>query len=312
MLVACLLVAPACTRATGPEHVAIAYTRALYARDLGGMYALVSVGDRQVKSETAFRVGEATGFALELGRLLASYIHWSVADLKYDGTRATVTLGLRLPDARAPSIAQIVGRWDDRRLNGLSAEARTTITRQIEALRAAGLLPMTDGQQTFELSKEETAWRMHAGWTESRRVRFHAVVDAVPLDVAVDRLHVTAPPRQGGWIAELVPLAAATRTREVVLAPGERVHVVLTVRNASARAVTARAGHRIEPTGPDTPLAILRCPLLTPVTLAAGALDEYASEYLLVPSASPGTQALDVTYEIRAAAAAGRLAPGAR
>jgi hypothetical protein len=287
-------------REAGPSAVALEYARALYTRDLGAVHRLVSSEDQQAKDEHAFRVGEPSGFALDVTRRLGSFVSGTVVDEANDGTRATGRLRLRLPDARAPAIAGLVRQWDERQLNELSPAARAEILRNLDDLRGGRALPTVEGEQTFELVKQGADWRIVAGWTSSVRVAFHATIAArIPLEVTVLRLRVTMPPAQAGWIADAIPLDVSTPSRAVIVAPGERVRVVLAARNVSRQDVTARVGHRIEPATQPEALAILRCPLLLPLMLAAGESDEFLSEYLLLPGPARATKAIDVTYEIR-------------
>jgi len=98
-LVGAPLVLRGCVRELGPEEVALQYGRALYASDLAEAYRFISSEDRRFKAESAFRRerGEASGFALDVARQLASFIEATPVEKTARGERAKVRLKLRLP-----------------------------------------------------------------------------------------------------------------------------------------------------------------------------------------------------------------------
>ena len=93
-----------------------------------------------------------------------------------------------------------------------------------------------------------------------------------------------------------LPLDVKISPASIVLARGERVRVSVRARNTGTRELATRVSHRTEPATEATHLALLQCPLLVPVRLAAGEAEEYESEYLLLADVPEGVKALTVTY----------------
>jgi hypothetical protein len=277
LIIACALLA-ACGRPVGPEPVALAYGRAMYANDADAAWPLISETDRRVKDEPTFRrqQRDLQGFTRDAVRQLARYVTATPVTTSITGDRATVTLRFRLPDANAPAVRTLMLDWDEHELNTLSAEQRQRIAARLEDLHTRGELPTLEGDETMELVRERGQWQVFLNWAGGVHVAFAAAVDpALPLDVRVS------------------PSSA-------VLAPGERVRVTVRARNSGTREVTTRVTHRIEPDAEAHHLALLRCPLLLPVRLAPGASDEYESEYILLADAPATVRAFTVAYRFPA------------
>jgi hypothetical protein len=277
-LLALGLLLAGCGRAALPEEVALAYGRAVYANDAAAIWRLVSEADRRVKDEAAFRrqQRELRGFTREVVLALAGFIAATPVATDMTGDRARVTLGFRLPDANAPEIRALMLEWDEDRLDRLPATERSRIRERLDALARENSLPTIEGDETIQLVREAGAWRVFLNWAGGVRVTFDTAVDpGVPLDVKL------SPP-------------------SIVLAPGERVRVSLRARNAGTGDLTTRASHRIEPAAEANHLALLQCPLLLPVRLAAGEMVEYESEYMLLTDAPKGVTAFTVTYRFPA------------
>jgi len=274
LLVVALLLS-ACAQEATPEAVSLKYSRALYASDLGQAYRLIATEDHRVKDEETFRRegGAVAGFALEVARQLASFIEAARVETKINGDRAAVTLRIRLPDANAPELSALIAGWDEGRLNALSRKEQEEISQKLGRLHRSGQLPMLEGEETFELVRERAGWRVVLNWAAGVHIRFLAA----------------APPA--------LPLALSLTPEETVVVPGGRVHVTLRAANHSARDIVARVTHRIEPKSQADSLALLRCPLLLPVTLRAGETEEFRSEYLLLKDARHTAKQLQVTYE---------------
>ncbi len=273
--IAVLLLLSSCAHEAKPEEVALEYGRALYASDLERAYRLISADDQRVKDEATFR-GErepATGFALEVARQLASFIEATVADTKIGDERASVKMKVKLPDANAPEISALVANWDERNLNTLPQTERERITRRLDQLHGSQQIPMLEGEETFDLVRERAGWRVFLNWAGGVRLRFRTVLQEKSL------LEVRVSPE------------------EALVTPGDRVHVTLHATNRSAQNVIARVTHRIDPKAQADSLALLECPLLIPVTLKPGQVEEFRSEYLLLKDIPADTKEFQVTYE---------------
>lgn len=274
-LIAGILLLTGCARGAGPEDVALNYARALYASDGARAYGLLSREDRRVKDKETFlrERDQPTGFALEAARKLASFIEATVVNRTSRGKQVTITLRLWLPDASAPQIATVVHQWDERRLNALSETEREQVMEKLTELYAARQLPAVEGEESFELVREGSGWRVFLNWAGAIRVYFRAAVD------------------------EAVPLHVTVNPEEVLAMPGERVRVSIRVENVHTREIVARVGHRIEPKRYAEFLALLQCPLFLPVTLKPGQTEEFPSEYMILKDIDDRTKRFQVMYE---------------
>jgi len=81
---------------------------------------------------------------------------------------------------------------------------------------------------------------------------------------------------------------------EVRVTPGDRVRVLVRAKNLSTRDVVARVSHRIEPKAQADSLAVVQCPLLLPVALKSGQIEEFVSEYVVLRD--PAVKEFEVTY----------------
>lgn len=264
-------------RAT-PEQVALEYGRALYAMDADAIWRLLAEADRRVKDEATFRrqQRELQGFTREVLDQLAGFISATPVETAVDGDRARVVLRFQLPDANASELRALMHDWDEDRLNALAASERVRIREHLARLGRERRLPVIEGDQTIELVREDGRWRVFLDWAGGARVRFETAVDpSVPLRVTI------------------IPDAA-------VLAPGERLRVVLRATNSGDREVITRVGHRIAPEAQAKHLALLQCPLLVPVTLKPGETEEFTSEYLLLADVPADARRFVVTYRFPA------------
>jgi hypothetical protein len=269
-----LMLVAGCGRTSSPEDVALSYSRALYANDGDAIWSLVSSADHRAKDGATFRRQQqiVEGFARELLGQLGGYVSATPVATSVRGDRARVTLKLRLPDANAAAISDLAYGWDEKRLNELPADARARIRAGLERLRRTGTMPIVEGEESFDLVREQSGWRMDLHWARGVRIEFAAVHDpALPLRVAVE------------------PASPS-------VARGERLRVTLSVTNVGGREIETRVRHRIEPDSDSGHLALLQCPLLLPVRLPPGATRGFVSEYLLLADAPDTLEALHVVY----------------
>jgi hypothetical protein len=254
------LLAYGLSRDAGPEDIALEYARSLYADDAAGAYGLLSAQDRRVKDEATFlrERNHPTGFSLELARQFASFIEATPVKKTPDRGLVTVTLKLRLPDANAPQIAALVQGWDERRLNSLARAERRRIMKELNWLHRARALPTLEGEETFELVREGSGWRVFLNLAGGVRIRFEATVE------------------------EAIPLQVTVSPEEVLARPGERVQVSIHVKKPKLQAEF---------------LAMLQCPMLLPVSLAPGQVEEFRSEYLVLKEIPEGAKRFRVTYQ---------------
>ncbi len=268
------LVLAGCARAPAPEEVALRYGRAFYASDADALWRLLSDVDKRVKDEATFRQQQQqlNGVARDAVRQLADFITAMPVKTATTGDRASVTLKFHLPDANAPAIRTLMRDWDEGRLNQLPDAERRQIRAQLDQLHREKRLPIVDGDETIELIREASGWKVFLNWANGARVQFEAAVD------------------------KDVPLQVAVTPATTVLSPGERLRVTVRATNTGSREITTRVRHRIEPEAQASHLALLLCPLFVPVTLAPGQTQEFVSEYLLLDSVPGDAKAFAVTY----------------
>lgn len=209
-------------------------------------------------------------------RQLASFITATPGEKTIAGKRATVKLKFRLPDANASEVRTLAQEWDERRLTALSETERAKISERLDHLYRTQKLPMLEGEETIELVKEDSGWRVFLNWAGGVRVSFGAAVDST------SPLQVTVSPAQ------------------ISVAPGERIRVTVRATNRASRDVTTRVGHRIEPKAEANFLALLQCHLFLPVTLKPGETNEFISEYLLLRDVPDQVKNFEVLYEFPA------------
>lgn len=212
------------------------------------------------------------GFAREAVHRLAAFVTARPVKTTTTGYRASATLRFQLPNANAPVVRTLLHDWDEARLNRLGDSERTRIREKLDELRRAGRLPTIEGDETIELVRDASGWKVFLNWAGGVRVRFEAAVD------------------------EGVPLQILVTPASTILAPGERLRVTVQATNAGGREVTTRVGHRIEPEAQASHLALLLCPLVVPVTLAPGQTQEFVSEYLLLADVPSDAKHFGVTY----------------
>lgn len=274
-----LLLLAACGREVPPEAVALEYARALYARDLPRAYRLISAEDRQRKGEAAFMAegGYVTGFALEASRQLASFIQVATVKTRLTQDRASVTFKLRLPDANAPEVSGLLRDWDEAALNAMSEQETERIRKGLTELHRSGRLPTLEGEETFDLVKEASEWRLVLHMAGAVPIRFTA------------------------RIPEGLSLQVDPREQELRVRPGEPFQMSLRLRSGSERDVSVRVSHVIEPEDAAPFLVFLQCPLLLPLTLPPGKSKEILSSFMIAGNTPANMREFRLTFAFRRA-----------
>jgi hypothetical protein len=285
-----VVIVAACSRVDGPQAVAAAYGKALYAYDAATIHRLASAPDRSARDEGAVQtqLGAPNGFALELLRQLGSFVVTAPVSSQIVGRRATVTMKFRLPDANAPAVKTLAHDWDESALEALPATERGAIKQHLDDLHRHGTLPVVEGNETFELVKESDGWHMVLDWAGGIAVRFAAST------------------------TKDVPLELSVAPAELHVKRGESFRVTVRATNVSTHEVTARVGHQITPSADAHFLALVQCPLFLPTTLKPGESRDFTSEYLLLRDA-PETATFGVGYTFARptdAASTGNASPG--
>ncbi|MGE5304239.1 MAG: cytochrome c oxidase assembly protein [Alphaproteobacteria bacterium] len=258
--------------ATG-QQILVTYLRALYARDFKRAYRLISMRDRELKSENVYvkEQGEFTGFTAKVAHRLSDWIKARLVEQRVEGDRMRITLQLTLPDANA--LGPLLLDWDEDRLNKLARKEQKTLLAALEQAKREGKLSMIEGNQDFVLVKEGPHWKVFLDWAAGVHVIFDAVIP------------------QGNSV-EAQPLV-----RETVVHPGDLFTVDFRVKNRTAKDLVARIAHHVEPSDLAEHLDLVECALLFPVRIPPHQEQTYTSRYLLRGDLPEGAGEIRVTYD---------------
>lgn len=222
---------------SSPETVVRQYLTSLYAQDYDQAYEFISAVDKAHKSREEYlrENNPFTGFRLEAAHQLASYIEYPEMQTENQGDdRAIVTVKFIIPDGNAEAVREILFALSSGE-GKLPEGERYNLLQKLDWLHKSDQIPTFEGEQAFELVKEEEGWRILENWAEAVRVHFSAEVkDDLP------------------W--EFEPL------QDVVLAePGETLQTVYRAKNLSGQPVTAKARHLDQPEEYIDYLNIIQC-----------------------------------------------------
>ncbi|MBM4299299.1 MAG: hypothetical protein FJ143_16300 [Deltaproteobacteria bacterium] len=252
-----------------------AYLQANYARNFAAAYRHVSSADRQIRSEASYvqSQGPYRGFALEAASKLAGQIEIWLLEQQGDDRRRRVKVGYRLP---APAdLAGLLLNWDEAALDALARDRQKQILAELDARKRAGRLLFVEGQETFELVKEQNAWKIFFQWAAATTVKL--------------KIQLSIPGALDVRFAE----------NEVMAKDDELFLVNLAIKNRTARALTFTVGHHLDPVSVGENLQLVECGLLAPVTLLAGREQEFSMAYLLTGAARQNHREISLTYEFK-------------
>jgi hypothetical protein len=257
--------------AVGMAMVSV-YLKANYARDFKQAYRYVSSADRRARNETQYidSQGAYRGFALEAAKMLSDFIEVWPLDISAGKDRMQIKVGYRAP---APAdLAPLLWDWDEARLNYLPQDQQQQILAQLKERGKQGKLLMIEGQESFDLRREGIDWRVFLDWESGTRVKLTAEFpDSRDLDVRFAQ-------------------------SEVIAKEDELFLVNLVVKNRSARAVTVAVRHAVSPPSLVDEIEMVQCGLRTPVTLRAGATQDFSMAYLLSADARHTHREIGLAY----------------
>ncbi|HEY1268104.1 MAG TPA: cytochrome c oxidase assembly protein [Candidatus Binatia bacterium] len=251
------------------------YLAALYARDYGRVYSLLSAEDRKAKSRDEYLTENPSfsGPALEVARGLARMIELKDVRADVNGDRASVRFAFRAPDANNPAVQRVAQDFDAGRLTSLSQNDRRAIEREFEDLRARNELPMIEGEDKVDLIKEAGQWRIATNTAGAIRVRFSGEV-------------------KEGLAWDFRPLKDAVLAR-----PGETLRVVYTATNRSERIVTGKARHIDDPDDAEKYLEIVQCFCFIRETLGPGETKEFPLVFRVTGAVPESIKEFHLTYQ---------------
>src|ERR671919_441192 len=191
-------------------RVAENYVKASYARNFAAAYRWLSSEDLKRTSKEAFAAerGSFTGFTARLAATIAD-------------SHARIKIRLRVPDP--DQLATHLLAWDEERLNLLSVQEQKSLMAKIDRLHTQKKIPVTESEETFDLVKENSDWRIRLNSKENVRVQ----------------ILVKLPPS--------APLQVEAVPKVIDFQPGEPFTVKLHVKNQSNNEVWAGVAHTVEP-----------------------------------------------------------------
>lgn len=258
-----------------PTQVIHAYLRATYARDFVEAYRFIASDDRKVRDLNRYvqQRGSFNGFTLEVARKLSDSVQISVIKRTEKPNRAEIAIRYKVPDPKA--LAPLLLNWDAFRLNSLLANERSRILDALEQRTRDSAIEMREGSENFELVKEGDEWRIFLNWAAGIKI---------PL-----RLDVS----------QAAELSVQLSKNEANVQPGDLFDIGLRIKNQSAKAVTVRIGHLVDPADIADYLDFVQCGFLLPVTIQPGREQEYSGTYMLRGSIPDGVRQLNLSYDFR-------------
>ena len=251
-----------------------AYLRAVYARDFTSSYRYISSPDRRVRDQASYVKSQAnyTGFAAQVARQLAGYGDIRILKQTNEADRPHIEIAYRFP---APEdLAPLVLNWDEEKLNGLSLAERRRLLDALQQRQRDRKLVMVQGQEGFDLIKEDNAWRIFFDWAGGLKVKLSAIPPAATIDVRFTQ-------------------------QEIVVTSDEPFQVNLIVKNRGKRALTFVVAHQVDPNNIIGQLEMIECGLSGPVTLDSGSEREFTMAYLLSSEVRHSIKEIALTYRFR-------------
>lgn len=238
-----------------PDEIALAYVRAVYARDYAQAWELISAPDKQYKPREHYLAENESfaGFEQELAYVLAGWISFNDTRLEIEAGRATVSTHVEAPNGNQPEVKEILRAAEDER--ELPAVERQVLLDRLQALHAAGQIEIVEGDQTFILTRESRypvswfgrrPWQVWMDWAG-------AVVVKLTAEVSPDL----------AW--DFYPLQS-----EVRALPGETLMATYRATNRSDRTITGKAKHFMLPEEYETYFNSIQCFCFLQQTLGPG------------------------------------------
>jgi len=238
-----------------PGDVALAYARAVYARDYAAAWAFISSTDKQYKTREQYLAENEsfTGAEQDLADTLASWIQFTETNVKIEGDRATVTAHVKAPNGNQPEVYEILKAADGE--GELTNAERQALFERLQSLYAIGQIEILEGDQIFLLTRQPSRnlpllhrgnWQMVMEWAG-------AIVVKLTAEVSPDL----------PW--DFYPLQPEVRTL-----PGETVRAMYRVINRTDQTITGKAKHFLLPEEFEEYFTSIQCFCMIQQTLKAG------------------------------------------
>ncbi len=229
-----------------PDEIALAYARAVYARDYAQAWEFISAADKQYKTREQYLVenGSFSGLEQELAATLAGWIQFTQTHVEVAGDRATVAVHVKAPNGNQPEVYKLLQEAE--RESELTAAERRALLERLESLYAADQIEILEGEHRFALHREPDGWRVVMDWAGAIVIKLTAEVNP-DLD----------------W--EFYPLQA-----EVRALPGETLTAVYRAVNRTDYPITAKGKHIVLPEAYKEYFTTLQCFCFVQQTLQPG------------------------------------------
>ena len=267
--------------AVPPDQVALAYARAVYARDYAAAWEFISARDKQYKTREQYLAENSSfdGLERDLAYTLAGWIQFTQTSVQIDGDRATVTTRVKASNGNQPEVNEILR--DAERESELSAAERQALFDRLQSMHAAGQIEILEGGHTFTLARESNglmpwpspgAWRIVMDWAGAIVVRLTAEVSPdLPWD--------------------FYPLQA-----EVRALPGESLTATYRATNRSDRTITGKAKHFILPEAYEEYFTSIQCFCFIQQTLDPGETQDMTLIFRIDGDVPTGVRELENKY----------------
>ena len=260
------------TEANDRLAVIRSYLKATYARDYRTAYGYISAADQRVRDATSYAQGqgELTGFTAQLAGTIADFMDLKLIEESSEGDRSKNKVEYSVP---APEdVSSLVWEWNSEKLNSLSAEEQIVLLDTLAARNRSGNLTRIQGHETFELIREENAWKIFHDWAAGTKVKVQTALTGRS-DVEIN-----------------------LSQQEIITRAEEPFQVNLKIINRGSQRVVLAMRHLIEPSQATNYLEMIDCGLGRAVVLEAGTQQEFSMAYLLEQSVRKKFPDLALTY----------------
>jgi hypothetical protein len=251
------------------------YVTAVYARDFEEAYRYLSSDDRKVKDRESYvrEKGSYGGFTLRLAKKLGENIDLEALDRKQSGNRAQVKVRFKVPSPE--DLSPILFGWDSDTLNSLPTTEQQRLLDRLEELRRDGRLIPVEAQETYNLVREGSNWKIFFDWASGIKVAFA----------------FSAPPSSR--------IEAHFADQALIAKVGEPFQVVFNIQNRGTSTLKAKIAHRLEPTAVRERLEMVQCGLLSPVTLPPASEQAFSSVYIITGDFPDSVKGITLTYVLK-------------
>ncbi|MFQ5848030.1 MAG: cytochrome c oxidase assembly protein [Candidatus Methylomirabilales bacterium] len=261
--------------AAAPAEVLKSYLKAIYARDYSGAYDWISQEDRKLKTKEEYLRENAafSGAALEMAQALASLIRFEDLKTEIEQHHATITFRAVVPNVNDPAVDDLLLGFNEERLALLSPGDRRARSDQLREMARTRRLPVIEGNEQWELIRDDGSWRVFLNWAGAVAVHFEAVT-------------------KSGLPWQFVPVQPVVRAT-----PGETLQTYYRVKNLSDREITAKSRHVLNPPEETGYLEVISCFCLLEQTLAAGEEQRLPVVFRVSYDIPESVQEIRVRYE---------------